>query len=597
MEQAEGLRELVSSLAKLPSMFSLSFDAIVLYAPDGNIVAGNQAARALIGGKLAGAHYSQHVAPRELEQVASRFAQALDGEQVEYESVFVDRSDKELKVLVRLVPALVESGIVGVFGFARDITERRRAEAACEQSRAELESLFHENPDAISMVDAHGIYVRINPAAELLSGYRSNEVAGKKVGRVGMVLSPEQPAGLDGFVAEVIGARKPHDFEFETVAKTGSRHVLAGVAVPTVVKGSVTGLFIIARDVTKAKQEAEEIALINKRGREIHLLGADVTDPDVQVYKGLEFVLREFGYESACEISDPVGQGDPVVRRHVGLPLPVAVDDALLNAIFHETLAAAAPLEIDEAGLVRRSEALGSSPPFCRAFAGIGLRNLPTHRVAILFFGYSAKPTLTAGDLEILDGVGRLVAAGIERSTEERRLESLAALDPLTGLANRLTLSDHFQRAIAAALRSGDEIAVYYIDVDKFKGINDTYGHGIGDEVLRAVASRLLESCRRSDTVARIGGDEFVVLRPGPSIGKISEELAARMRAKLVVPCTFEELTLSFTVGIGISVFSEDGTDERTLLEKADMALYAAKASGVDSTRRFVSVPQPSLPP
>ena len=87
------------------------------------------------------------------------------------------------------------------------------------------------------------------------------------------------------------------------------------------------------------------------------------------------------------------------------------------------------------------------------------------------------------------------------------------------------------------------------------------------------------------------------MLRPGPSIGAISEELAARMRAKLEVPCTFDELTLSFTVGIGISVFSADGKDERTLLEHADTALYAAKANGIDSTRRFVSVPTPSLPP
>lgn len=589
MERTEGLRGLLQSLAKLPSMFSLSFDAIALYAPDGSIVAGNRAARTLVGGELAGVHYSQHVAPGELEKVAAQFAQTLGGERVEFESVFVDRIGNELNVLVRLVPAIVENAIVGVFGFARDITEWRRAEAAREQSRAELESLFHENPDAISMVDARGIYVRINPAAESLLGYSSAEVGGKKVGRVGMTLSPEQQVGFDGFVAAVIGKGKPRDFEIETIAKAGSRHVLAGVAVPIVVKASVTGLFVIARDVTQAKRAAEEVALINRRGRAIHLLGSDVADPDLQVQKGLEFGLTEFGYESACEITASEGQGGLTVRRLAGQPLRVGADDALLRATFHETLAATTPLEIDEAGLLRRSAALDGSPPFCRSFVGIGLRTLPGHTAAIFFCGSSAKPPLTAGDLEILDGIGRLVTAGIERSTEERRLESLAGLDPLTGLANRLSLSDHFERAIAAALRSGDEIAVYYIDIDKFKNINDTYGHGIGDEVLRTVASRLLDSCRRSDTVARIGGDEFVVLRPGPSIGRHAETLADRMRAKLAAPCTFGELTLSFTVGIGIGVFPGDGKDERTLLERADEALYIGKASGSDSVRRFVS--------
>lgn len=586
MEPAEGLRELVQSLAKLPSLFSLGFDAIALYGPDGGIVAGNQAARALIGGELLGAHYARYVAPRELEKVASRFARALGGEQVEFESVFIDDSGKERPVLVRLVPALVESAIVGAFGFARDVIERRRAEAACETGHAELESLFAENSDAIAIVDTNGVCVRINPAAELLLGYRSEELGGKLFGRIGMNLSAQQQVDFDGFVASAIGTGKPRDFEFDTVARAGSRLVLGGLAVPIVVEATVTGLFIIARDITKGKVAAEQSALINRRGREIHLLGSDVTDPDLQVRKGLEFGLIEFGFDSAFEIAATDDAGVVSVRRQVGQPLSVGVDDPLLNALFQQTLAAKAPLAIDEAELLRRSADLESSPPFCHAFLGVALGRTGQHRAAIVFLAHSAKPPFTPGDLEISDGIGRLVGAGIERLAEERRLESLAALDPLTRLANRLALSDHFERAIAAALRTGDEIAVYYIDIDKFKTINDTYGHGIGDEVLRTAASRMVDSCRRSDTVARIGGDEFVVLRPGPSVGRHAEALADRMRAKLEAPCTFETLTLSFTVAIGISVFPGDGGDERTLLERADAALYAAKARGIGAAGR-----------
>jgi diguanylate cyclase (GGDEF)-like protein len=147
-------------------------------------------------------------------------------------------------------------------------------------------------------------------------------------------------------------------------------------------------------------------------------------------------------------------------------------------------------------------------------------------------------------------------------------------------------LSDRFTQAIATALRRGEHLAVYFIDVDKFKAINDTHGHHVGDEVLRTVARRLLQACRASDTVARLGGDEFIVLRTAPPKAK-PEALAARLRAHLAAPFDVEGLQLGVSVGIGISVYPQDGKDERTLLESADAALYAAKACGAGSIRRF----------
>jgi diguanylate cyclase (GGDEF)-like protein len=165
----------------------------------------------------------------------------------------------------------------------------------------------------------------------------------------------------------------------------------------------------------------------------------------------------------------------------------------------------------------------------------------------------------------------------------------LAHFDALTGLANRLLLTDRFKRALANAQRHGEGLAVYFIDLDKFKAINDTHGHHVGDEVLRAVARRLLHGCRASDTVARLGGDEFVVLRSGPPGEAGPLAFAARLRVDLEAPCEIEGLHLTLSVGIGISTFPQDGNDERTLLENADTALYVAKASGSGSIRRFES--------
>jgi diguanylate cyclase (GGDEF)-like protein len=166
-------------------------------------------------------------------------------------------------------------------------------------------------------------------------------------------------------------------------------------------------------------------------------------------------------------------------------------------------------------------------------------------------------------------------------------LLGLAHFDALTGLPNRLLLRDRFEQAISIAQRRGERFSVYFIDVDKFKRINDTHGHQAGDEVLRAVAQRLLLACRASDTVARLGGDEFIVLRSGPSTDADSPAPALRLRAALEAPCEIDGVELQFTVGIGISDYPEHGNDEQTLLGSADAALYAAKAAGPGSIVRF----------
>jgi diguanylate cyclase (GGDEF)-like protein len=267
--------------------------------------------------------------------------------------------------------------------------------------------------------------------------------------------------------------------------------------------------------------------------------------------------------------------------------LAIEAGDPIFQQLFRETIAGSALLELDEAALQQCSAQGGGTPVFCRSFIGVPLDFGSGRHGALGFASRSATVPLTDFDREILRSVAELIAVSIDRASEGKRLQGLAHYDALTALPNRLLLSDHFKQAIANAQRRGDHVAVYFIDIDKFKVINDTYGHHAGDEVLRTVARRLLKGCRSSDTVARLGGDEFIVLRPGMSIGAQPEALAARLRADLEAPCDIEGLDLNISVGIGISVFPQDGKDQRTLLESADLALYAAKACGAGSIRRF----------
>jgi diguanylate cyclase (GGDEF)-like protein/PAS domain S-box-containing protein len=160
------------------------------------------------------------------------------------------------------------------------------------------------------------------------------------------------------------------------------------------------------------------------------------------------------------------------------------------------------------------------------------------------------------------------------------RMSQLAQHDVLTGLPNRLLLGDRLARAIAAARRHDRSLAVLFLDLDRFKRINDSLGHAAGDEVLQSVSRRLVASVRSSDTVSRQGGDEFVVLLPEVACPEDAAFSAQKVLAAIAVPYRITDRELLVTASVGIAVYPTDGTDAETLLKRADFALLRAKARG-----------------
>lgn len=162
----------------------------------------------------------------------------------------------------------------------------------------------------------------------------------------------------------------------------------------------------------------------------------------------------------------------------------------------------------------------------------------------------------------------------------KQRLKELAYYDALTGLANRSLLYDRLQLAIVRAKRNESSLAVLFLDLDHFKEINDTFGHGVGDFVLKEAASRLAACTREGDTLCRLGGDEFVAILPDILDREVPAQIAERMVAALEKPCVFDNVELRVTISIGIGVFPEDGGEMSLLLNHADIAMYAAKKMG-----------------
>jgi diguanylate cyclase (GGDEF)-like protein/PAS domain S-box-containing protein len=193
--------------------------------------------------------------------------------------------------------------------------------------------------------------------------------------------------------------------------------------------------------------------------------------------------------------------------------------------------------------------------------------------------------TYVSGEPVFADGGTFLGYQGVTKDVTERKQADeqalkLATHDALTGLPNRMLLVDRLERAVAQALRTKQHIAVLFIDMDQFKTLNDTFGHGIGDEFLREISARLGSVLRRSDTLARFGGDEFVVVLERLHGTADAEGIADKLLRVLAEAVELIGVPYQTTASIGISMYPDDGTDSETLLRHADLAMYEAKDAG-----------------
>ena len=217
----------------------------------------------------------------------------------------------------------------------------------------------------------------------------------------------------------------------------------------------------------------------------------------------------------------------------------------------------------------------------------------PDRRAVFVCFD-ETRPAYCRNQLDLLVYLAPLVAQALQRSREMHRLDSLidrledlAHHDTLTGLANRTVFTEKLQEAVAKYYDSGMAMAVLHIDLDDFKIVNDTLGHGTGDELIKAVGARLVESTRATDVVARLGGDEFAVLLTHLNQVSHAELVAEKILAVLAEPIIIEGTSIRPQASIGISVCPRDERQPEGILGSADIALYDAKSAGGGQASTF----------
>jgi len=428
-----------------------------------------------------------------------------------------------------------------------------------EARRARLFSSIYRNAgEAIAVFDRHGTIEEVNPAFAALHGAPAEELAGRPAAALaaGAEIGAEQRAIL----AEL---RRAGRWRGETWAPRRD-----GTSVPVALdlaalrdeREQVTGFVALCTDISERK--AREIALRDseKRFRDVMEFA-----PIGMVLVGLDGRLLKVN-QALCDI--------------LGYPRTE------LEGMSFEQITHPDDLAPD---LANRRQLLEGSLPVIRA------EKRYLHRD-----GRVVWVQLTAALLRDSHGVPQCFDAQVEDITERKhdreRIHRLAYYDALTGLPNRRLFMERLDRVLLEARRQERAAAVMFLDLDHFKQVNDTHGHEVGDELLKIVAARLAACLRSGDTVARQGGDEFVVVLAEIAQPDDATRVAAKLAAGVGAPLAIGALTLTPTTSIGIALYPAHGRDASTLMRHADAALYAAKAAGRNGWRIHAPATVPPAP-
>ena len=577
------LREYLTLLDQVPETFRRSWDAIAIYDLDGRLVAGNRAAIDLVGEEFAheiqGRQLNALMPLDAARRAARAFAECVTGGRtVEGEATCVMPDRSELPVRYKLVPARLDGTIVGVITFARDIRDLRAAESAFMKSEQQFRSLFEQHPDALAIQDLEGRFIRINAALTALTGFTPDDLIGRTPG----LLTGESDSELERILA---GVKNGETVEFERVLhkRDGGAMNIVGRAVPLTAGGAVWGYCGITRDVTEERRRERESARAAQRIGDLYRVAAASMTTDEKVTATLDLARRELGANVGFvgRFNDGVMDithvsGDDTTSFEAGVSFPI--DETLARHVVEATDA----FVIDDLTRVSFATILAGKRARWRAFVGLPLVADGTYFGAAGFLTGVSDVRLSPTDREYVRAIGALIGSAVQQGLREKRLDTLAFHDALTGLPNRALLGDRLERALFAARRNRRSFAVHYVDIDHFKTINDTYGHHVGDGVLVAVAGWLQSNLRDSDTVARIGGDEFVVLQPDIDDVRQAEDVAERIVTIHDAPLTVGNASIHVRLSVGVAVYPGAGNSPVELLRAADTTLYEVKKRGRD---------------
>ena len=530
-KQEERLRRLIEQAA----------DALFVHDLQGNLIDVNQQVCESLGYtreellSMTVADIEQNLDSRGLEglwnEVLSRGPLTIEG-------IHRRKEGAEFPVEVRIGLFEAEEGQL-MLATARDITERKQAEKDLQESEQRFRTIFEQSAMGISIADPDRRFLETNVAYQRLTGYGGEELYGKEIAE----LSHPDDVPEDESRNEKVhaGDKDRYQREKRYIRKDGAQiWVRPTISVVRDANGEPEFLIGMVEDITERKQAEKALEQSEKRYRSVVERTAD----------GL--FLSDFE-------SNQILETNAALQSMLGYS-----SEELIRMTLYDFI-------VDSKENIDRN----AQRVFEERQSLIGERRYRRKDGEVIDVEVSAS-VIPYGGKEVSCGIVRDVT---ERKAMERELTYRAFRDPLTGLPNRTLLEDRLKQAVVRADRSGEQIAVMFLDLDNFKVINDSLGHKTGDELLVAVGRRLQSCLRPSDTVARLGGDEFTILLDVDSGVEEARQVAGRILDEIRIPIVLQGKKLSVNVSIGIAI-GGSGELPEDLLRDADLAMYRAKFSG-----------------
>lgn len=442
--------------------------------------------------------------------------------------------------------------------------------------------LVHLLLDTVFVVDEYGKIAFVSEACERLLGYTPAELTGTAMFRL---IYPEDLKRTQAAAKRVIGGLPHIDFENRYLHKDG-RVVHIQWSARWSEEDRVR--IAVARDVTALKraeqiqnavyrisQAAHSTESLSELCQEIHTVIGELLSTDE-----LHFAFYDPAADSLSFLHVTSARPRKQTEGVCGPDVPLERGSAIAKVICSgRALLAKRDESRPGLGIETVSSTDGAN------WLGVPLASAGRVLGAVVIESCSPSGLYNEEDRNLLYFVASQIAVAIEHKQSEERLRFIAHHDSLTGLTNRQLFYDRLDMALRLARRKQGRVALLYLDLNSFKQVNDNLGHEVGDQLLCEVARRLERCTRESDTVARMGGDEFTILLTNIRGPSSVDAMVAKIREIMAVPFERGENTLDISFSIGVAIYPQDGQDPQSLLRHADAGMYCMKRNSEQSGR------------
>lgn len=475
------------------------------------------------------------------KEAADLFQQMLQGETIfHYETKRQHKDGRLLDVAITYLPIKNKEGrvISGAISF-RDISETKKLQREFIEVKEQLELVWNNTADGIDLFTLEGRLLHINPAFTSLFGWTKADTKGDRPAII--FTPPHLKEELKQIRSQLRKGKAIVSLETQRQKKDGSMLEVLATYNPLKNKsGEVWAVIGVYKDITKLKQVQAELIESKERYR----------------------LIAEHSYDiiKVIDLNGIITYTSPSHQKVLGFN-----SDELIGKPFFDTI-----YTKDTEQVKQQLAASMAKSSVCQMQFRQYLKDGSWIWVEVMFTPVQSKE----GIMQQYTVAARDIT---QRKRNEEELRHYASFDSLTGLYNRRVFTEFIDKAIIDSESSCRTFAVMYMDIDKFKAINDSYGHGVGDELLKQFAERLKTETRKSDVLARMGGDEVTILLSDIHNFNEVREVAERVLQKLRVPYHIQGHTFLATSSIGIAFYPNHGESTETLLRHADRALYKAK--------------------